>query len=112
LFLAPGTIGGSRTFLRGSSGTNSSGCVLTASVAYLCKMAPMAKFKCAPFLMISILIQAQFLRKINQENKCFETENMHFLFIKPFQQIKYKLSIRTITAFCTHLCKQGFFKVV
>jgi len=24
-------------------------------VAYLCKMAPMAKFECAPFLIISIL---------------------------------------------------------
>jgi len=42
---------------------------------------------------------------INQENKYFETENMYFFFIKPFQQIKYKLSKKTITVFCTHLCK-------
>jgi len=40
-------------------------------VAYLCKMAPMATFKHAPFLIISTLDvgRLQFLRKINDEEK-------------------------------------------
>jgi len=54
-------------------------------VAYLRKMIPMAKFKCAHFSIIDIYI-GKILRKINQENKVFQTENMCLFFIKTFQQ--------------------------
>jgi len=43
-----------------------------SQVAYLCKMAPVAKLKCALFLKISMLDIGTILPKINhEENKCF-----------------------------------------
>jgi len=57
---------------------------LSWSVAYLCKMEPMAKCKCAPFLIISMPNIATIFTK-DQLRKCFKTENMYFLFVAPFQ---------------------------
>jgi len=48
-----------------------------APMAYLCKIAPMEKLKCTPFLIIQILDIGTILRRINhKENEVFETENM------------------------------------
>jgi len=57
--------------------------------------------KWRPWQSLNVRPFAQFSRKINQETKCTEAENMYLFFIKTFQQIKYKLSGRTITVFCT-----------
>ena len=44
------------------------------TVAYLCKKAPIAKFKCAPFLIIHILDRGTIFTKVKPcsvEYKCF-----------------------------------------
>ena len=59
------------------------------TVAYLCKVAPMKKFKCATCLIILILNIGTILRKIKcKENKFFKMENICFFFALNFSANK------------------------
>jgi len=52
-------------------------------VAYLCKVALMAKFKCAPLHnTLNITYQYNVYQKLNlEEDKCFETENIYLFLL-------------------------------
>jgi len=74
------------------------------AVAYQCEMAPVAQLKCATFLIIYVLYISTIFTKVKTLDKINVLKRKIFLFIfaSNFHQIKYKLSIRTITYFYIH----------
>jgi len=99
-----------------------------AVLAYLYEMAPMAKLKFAAFLIIIYVLHiGTIFTKVNNNNNdillrthgpyhrhkntkrnikkinVLKRKIFVFIFASNFQQMKYKLSIRTITYFYTHL---------
>jgi len=70
----------------------------------ICEMAPVAQLKCATFLIIYVLYIGTIFTKVKTLNKVniLKRKIFVFIFASKFQQMKYKISIRTIAYVYIH----------